>query len=106
MAKKYEPTYYSGVEEEIYRGRRRVLVHSIMYYHLDQSILPDNEFDAMAYGLAKLQEDNPEASENVEYHLEAFQEFKGSDCFGLPLWDPRARKVALHLLNTHGKVKV
>ena len=85
------------VAELIHRRRRQILVHSILYYKFGDSILSDAIFDQWAKELAKLQTDNPDVSESVEYMLEAFRDFAGETGYHLPLHDIRAQRVARHL---------
>ena len=85
---------YEGIQELIHRRRRQILVHSILYYHYNTNILPDATFDLWAQELAKVQQDHPEDSEAVEYHLEAYRGFTGETGFHLPLHDKRAGKIA------------
>ncbi|WNN93692.1 DNA ligase [Arthrobacter phage CallinAllBarbz] len=86
------------VAELIHRRRRQVLVHSILYYRLDASLVPDATFDRWAHELADLQRDHPAASEGVAYMRDAFRGFTGDSGHHLPLTDPRATYLARHLL--------
>lgn len=85
-------------QELIHRRRRQVLVHSILYYSYNTNVVPDATFDLWAQDLAKLQEDHPEDSEAVEYHLEAFRGYTGETGFHLPLHDKRATTIAKTLM--------
>lgn len=89
---------YEGIQELIHRRRRQILVHSILYYHYNANILPDATFDLWAQELAKVQQDHPEDSEAVEYHLEAYRGFTGETGFHLPLHDRRATNIAKTLM--------
>jgi hypothetical protein len=91
------------VEELIHRRRRQVLVHSILYYHLDTNIIPDYVFDAWAHELADLQNANQQLSESIPYMRYAFADFTGDGGSHLPLMDARATKIALELLEHHKK---
>ncbi|QOP65173.1 DNA ligase [Arthrobacter phage Phives] len=82
----------------IERRRRQILVHSILYYRLDSSLIPDATYDAWAQELIRLQAEHPEISESVDYHLDAFRNFTSSTGFDLPLTDERANRVARDLL--------
>jgi hypothetical protein len=96
----YVPEYWDlgTVEENIHRLRRVVLAHSVLYYKLGDSIVPDSQFDAWAYELVGLQKDHPEASEAVYYHREAFRGFTGETGYDLPLMDEGANRVAQRML--------
>lgn len=91
--------------ELIHRRRRQVLVHSILYYRLDASYIPDATFDAWAHELADLQKSHPEVSEGVDYMRDAFRGFTGDTGHHLPLDDPRALNVAHHLANQRKALK-
>jgi hypothetical protein len=88
-------------EERIHHLRRIVLLHSILYYKMDSSIVTDAQFDAWARELAHAQRDNPKASQRVHYHREAFADFTGATGFHLPLDDERANNRAQRTLMRH-----
>lgn len=94
VAEHFEP---GTVEERIHHLRRIVLIHSILYYQFDVTVVKDNVFDGWSYELATLQDGNPEAFEAVQYMKEAFRDFDGSGGSMLPLSDPRATSRALRL---------
>lgn len=91
------------IEELIHRRRRQVLVHSILYYNMGESILPDATFDKWARELAKLQKDHQQLSESIPYMRYAFADFEGETGYHLPLMDRRANKIAEELLETYNK---
>lgn len=91
----------AAVEELIHRRRRQVLVHSILYYRLDSSLVDDATFDRWAHELADLQHEHPDASEGVAYMRDAFRGFTGDSGYHLPLTDPRGTYLARHLLAEH-----
>lgn len=82
------------IAELIHRRRRQILVHSILYYRLGASTLDDSTFDVWARELARLQKENPEISESVEYMREDFADFAGETGFHLALMDERATSIA------------
>ncbi|UVK63565.1 DNA ligase [Arthrobacter phage Janeemi] len=86
------------IAARIERRRRQILVHSVLYYRLDSSLIPDATYDAWAQELIRLQAEHPEISESVDYHLDAFRNFTSSTGFDLPLTDERANRVARDLL--------
>lgn len=95
-----EPAVYTPnvVASRIERRRRQVLVHSILYYRLDASLIPDATYDAWAQELIALQRQYPEVSEVVDYMRDAFRDFTSSTGYDLPLDDERANAVAQDLL--------
>ncbi len=79
-----------------------MIVHSILYYRLDNPVVSDAVFDAWGKELASLQEKYPDLAEEVPYQKEAFRGFTGSTGFDLPLDDPIAIATAQQLLaRTH-----
>lgn len=92
----YIPEYWEvgSVEELIHRRRRNVLLHSVLYYRFDTSIIDDNTFNAWALELARLQKAFPEASERVHYHRDAFRDFSGETGYHLPMDDRRVMNSA------------
>lgn len=96
----YVPEHWEPgtVEERIHYLRRVVLVHSVLYYSMGDSVVPDYQFDNWAKELAKLQVDSPEASERVYYHREAYRGFTGETGFDLPLTDEGAIRAAERMI--------
>jgi hypothetical protein len=101
----YVPEYWETgtVEERIHHLRRIVLSHSVLYYSIGDSVVSDYQFDTWARELAKLQIENPKASERVYYHREAFMGFTGETGYDLPLTDEGAIRAAERMLK--GKEK-
>lgn len=88
----------SIIGERIHRLRRLILVHSILYYVLDSSIVSDFTFDSWSQELVGLQNIHPEISKRVPYMRKAFADFDGSTGAFLPLMDTQAYYLALRLL--------
>lgn len=65
------------IEERIRQRRRQMLVHSYIYYELNDSIISDATWSKWAKELAQLQKDYPEESKRVEEY-EQFQDWDGS----------------------------
>ena len=51
----FEIEYKQTVEERIKQLRRNMLIHSYMYYHLDNPIISDDQWQFQADELAELQ---------------------------------------------------
>lgn len=96
----YVPEHWppDTIRERIHHLRRIILVHSIIYYRFNTSIIADNVFDEWTYELARIQRANPLAMCEVLYHKEAFMFFSGADAYALPLYDKRATQRALWLM--------
>lgn len=62
-----------SVEECVKQRRRQILVHSYIYYELNQNIVSDAQWNKWASELVKLQEDNPQIVTDYQ------EQFKGWD---------------------------
>ena len=74
------------IEERINRLRRNLHVHSVIYYHLDTSIVDDAVFDRWAVELVKLHSQHPELIEQG-YLWEHFKDWTGDTGMHLPIND-------------------
>lgn len=86
----------------IQRRRLQVLIHSCIYYELNESIISDNTWSKWALELETLQKQYPEISEQVIY-AKAFKDFDHSTGCNLPLKDPWVMTKAKWLLNISRK---
>ena len=95
----FQPMELGSVAELIKRRRLQVLVHSCIYYELDNSIIDDAQFDKWCYELVDLMKDNPDAySDRFDQY---FEKFTGETGFDLPTRDPWVYSKAQYLLETH-----
>ena len=90
------------VSKLIERRRRQLIVHSVIYYKLGESIIGDYDWSMWAKELAELQEQYPNIAKICPY-AEAFEGFDGSTGMDLPLDDPWAIKKAHELLRMYGR---
>lgn len=74
------------IAELIQQRRLQILVHSCIYYELNQNNVPDATWDAWAKELVELQNAHPDIACCVEYAKE-FDGFDGSTGFDLPIRD-------------------
>ena len=65
----------SKIAELIKRRRRQILVHSFIYYELNQNIVSDAQWSAWAQELEELQSKYPDISDKTEFA----SDFKGFD---------------------------
>lgn len=63
--------------------QRWILVHSILYYEMDTSVVEDKVFDANARQLVQMQAEYPGEAEETQYWY-VFFDFDGSTGFDLP----------------------
>ena len=90
------------IVEKINQRRRQILIHSVIYYKLNDSLISDSTWSRWAIELYNLQKDYPEIAETVPYH-NAFKDFDPSTGCNLPLDDEWAVGTALYLLRLHDK---
>ena len=90
------------IASKINQRRRQILVHSIIYYRLGDSIISDFKWQEWANELHDLQEKHPEIAKNCIFAKE-FEGFDASTGFHLPLGDPHYHAVARWLLDYHRK---
>lgn len=76
--------------------RDEILIHSYIYYELDDSVISDYEYDKKCKQLAELQEQYPKLAEESSWH-EFFHDFDGSTGFHLPKNSPYIIKRAEEL---------
>lgn len=88
------------ISELIDRRRRQILVHSIAYYQMNDTMISDTQWAEWAKELAALQEAYPTIAKTCVYadHFEAFDPSTG---YNLPLNDLRAVNKARQLLAYH-----
>lgn len=84
----------------ILRRRLQLLVHSIIYYRLNESVVSDETWKNWALELEDLQAKYPEIGKGVRY-ASAFRDFDHSTGYNLPLTDPWAIGRALWVLEIH-----
>lgn len=89
---------------QIRQRRRQVLVHSFLYYQLNENVISDHKFDKFCNDLVKLQSDYPEESKAVEYY-DDFKDFDGSSGYDLPYAQPDIQSAGYHILETHRRNK-
>ncbi|ASS71673.1 DNA ligase LigA-related protein [Bacillus atrophaeus] len=90
--------------ELIGRRRRQILVHSFLYYQLNENIIADHTFDLWSQELVQLQEKYPEESRQAVYYAE-FTKFDGSSGYDLPYSLPEIQSTGHKLLDYHKKLK-
>lgn len=84
----------------INRRQFQILIHSYIYYQLNQNIITDSTFDAWCKELAYLIEMHPEMVKQSEYY-EAYKEFDGSTGAFLPFNQPRIQEIGNWMITVH-----
>ena len=90
------------IAEKINQRQRQILVHSVIYYKLNDSLISDSTWSRWAVELYNLQKNYPKIAETVPYH-NAFKDFDPSTGCNLPLDDEWAVGTAIYLLRLHDK---
>ena len=85
------------IAELITRRRRQILVHSVIYYEMNDNLIPDSQWVSWANELYELQKQYPELARTGPY-AKAFENFDPSTGYNLPLNDPWAVNKARQLL--------
>lgn len=85
------------IRELITRRRRQILVHSIIYYKLDDCIVSDNQWAEWAVELEELQNDYPDIADECPF-ADAFEGFEHSSGYNLPLDNPWGVHKARYLI--------
>ena len=92
---------FSGEElkiaEKIQQRRLQMLVHSYIYYRMDDNIVTDHKWSAWATELADLQNKYPEIEKQVPFR-KGFEDWDGSSGAFLPLNEPWIKTKARKLL--------
>lgn len=86
----------------IYRRRQQILIHSVLYYRMNENLIDDATWSKWALELEDLQNKYPEIAEKVPLH-EEFKNFDHSTGSDLPLDNPWAINKAKYLLKQRGK---
>ncbi|GIQ63675.1 hypothetical protein PACILC2_22430 [Paenibacillus cisolokensis] len=87
------------ITERITYLRRKLYVHSVIYYRYCTSIISDATYDKWAYELADLQRQYPDEAGKAEFAAE-FANWDGTTGFDLP-WNPWAERTAARLIKIH-----
>lgn len=85
------------IQELITRRRRQILVHSVIYYKLNENLISDSLWASWALELEQLQAQYPELAAVCPY-AEAFTSFEHSTGMNLPLDDAWAVRTAQRLV--------
>jgi len=83
--------------EWINRRERQLLVHSFLYYQLNENIISDHTFDKWSKELAQAIIDHPETFKQSVY-AEGFKNFDGSSGYDLPFHLPEIQNAGYRLL--------
>lgn len=83
--------------EWINRRERQLLVHSCLYYRMNQNIVSDYDFDLWAKQLVEMMEQEPVIFSESVYYAD-FKTFDGSTGHDLPFWRDEIVNIAAKLI--------
>lgn len=86
----------------IYRRRQQILVHSVLYYRMNENLIDDATWSRWALQLEELQAEYPEIAKKVPLY-EEFKNFDHSTGSDLPLDNEWAINKARYLLYSRGE---
>ena len=90
--------YDDSIAAKIQQRRYQKLVHSLLYYDLDISLVPDAKWADWAKELVLLQSAHPDVSSRVIFY-DAFKGFDASTGYNLPYRDQQIVDIAYRLLS-------
>lgn len=90
--------YDSPIAAKIQQRRYQILVHSLLYYELDTTIVSDNKWAEWGKELVELQKTYPDISKKVIF-ADAFLDFDASTGYSLPYRDEQIVNIACRLLS-------
>ena len=88
----------------IQQRRCQMLIHSRIYYVLDENLITDAQFDEWGRELVQLQKDYPDIASKVCF-AKAFEDWDASTGAFLPLQDEWVIRKAQQLLNINRNMK-
>ena len=92
------------IKSKIKQRRAQMLVHSCIYYELNDNIVSDHKWQEWADELEKLQKENPDCCQIGFYDVN-FVDWTGATGNHLPHRDPWVFKKANYLLQLNEKIK-
>jgi hypothetical protein len=85
------------IKEKIRQRRAQMLIHSCLYYEMNDSIVDDHTWQRWADELTELQDEYPEHCK-LDYFDKEFVGWNGSSGYHLPLRDPYVYSKAQYIL--------
>ena len=72
-----------SIQEQIDFWQRYIIVHSYIYYFMDDNLISDREYDAKSLMLVEMKNKYPEEWKNSEYYKQFTDEYCGNTGFDL-----------------------
>ena len=98
------PADAEWVKTHIEYLRKKRLVHSIIYYRLDENLISDEKWAEWALELERLTQEYPQIAQNA-FLAEGFRDFDHSTGYNLPLETPWAVQKAMELVLYDQKIR-
>lgn len=90
------------IKEKIRQRRSQMLIHSCIYYEMDNSIIDDHTWQRWANELAELQNANPKDCK-IKFFDREFAGWDGTSGYHLPLRNEWVYNKSLQILSYHEK---
>lgn len=97
LFEKEEEPVLQTIEEKIRQRRAQMLIHSCIYYELNDNIISDHKWQEWADELEKLQREYPDKC-NIDFYDYVFKDWTGATGNHLPHRDPWVMRKATWLL--------
>jgi len=91
-----------GLLEWMNRRQRQILVHSFLYYQLNENIISDSDFDRWSKELYEAMKENPDVAKRSVYYKD-FLEFDGSSGYDLQYANTEVKHSGYRLLKIHAE---
>lgn len=99
----FEQTNDDQVKTTIRQRRAQMLIHSCIYYELDDCIVSDHRWQRWADELEKIQKENPQCC-NIDFFDNEFRNWDGATGNHLPHRHPWVYSKSNYILNLHRKL--
>lgn len=96
----FEQNDDSLIKSKIRQRRAQMLIHSCLYYELNESIVSDHKWQEWADELEKLQTDNPDCMK-LDFFDNEFRDWSGATGNHLPHRNPWVLKQSQYILKVH-----
>lgn len=95
-----------NIQDRIDWLQRFIIVHSYIYYELNDNYISDREYDLKSKELAKYKDDYPELWKNSMYYKQFGDDYNGSTGFTLfHGLDERQKKIILTIVNARKNLR-
>lgn len=94
----------NNIIEWVNQRQRQILVHSFLYYQLNENIISDHTFDRWSKELAEWMRENPETAKMTAYYT-GFKTFDGSSGYDLPYSLPEIQSAGYKILKIHSEMR-